>query len=249
MEYSLKEPVPIIRFAIMNIMIASLLQFIEQLLGAQIAPMARTLHTLVLIVVIACWGLPLVFSYFRERKGHRQEYWVPMWHCFQCGHYNPPDFVECQQCHAPITPRWWEKWIPATLVDMAGHSSKFFLFFYRIMGWVIYYGLTLFAFFNLRLYSFSQHPLREITACLTMILLLLSLYFFGRSLNAKLEPPVARITDSVAGTVFVGLFFVAGLLWASALFPPGKPLAYIHPSTDGKVRLINPGGLQNSPDR
>jgi hypothetical protein len=225
-------------------MAESLLQLIEHVLGDQIAPFARLLHAVVLAVTGIVLVYPLLISYIRERQKTRGTYWVPMWHCRSCGHFNPPDFVECQKCRNPMETSWWEKVLPSFFVETVGHGAQFLMRSYGLAGWVLFYGATLFAFVNLRLYSFTQYPLQELMASMVMVLLLLTLHFFGRAFHRGLASPAARLTDAAAGAVLAGFVVGAGFLWTCSPFPPGKPLAYLHPAGESKVRLLNPGGLQ-----
>ncbi len=225
-------------------MAESFLRLTEFLLGDQIAPFARFLHGLVLAVLGLCWFLPPVLAYVRERRKTRGTYWMPMWHCRKCGHFSPPDFVECQVCRTPMETPWWARFFPVFAVDMARSGAKFLLASYGVLGKAIFYGATLLAFWNLRLYTFAQYPLQEIMAGLVMVLLLLTLSFFGRAFSARLESPVARLADLVAALGLSGFLLLAGFLWAASPFPPDKPLAYVHPLGQGQVRLMSPGGLQ-----
>lgn len=225
-------------------MTTSVLRLIEHFLGDQIAPFAKLLHGLVLAILVCAWLLPFFFSFLRERRRNKGTYWVPMWHCRHCGHFNPPDFVECQACRKPMTPPWWAGLLPEFAVETAAHAGRMLLSVYRITGLVTFYGVTLLTFWNLRFYSFAQFPLQEILASVVMLIVLLTLSFLGRAFNARLESPAARLGDLAAAGVFSVALFGAGFLWACSPFPPEKPLAYVQTIGDGRIRLMSPGGLQ-----
>jgi hypothetical protein len=225
-------------------MTASLLQFIEHLLGDQIGPFAKLLHALVLAIVVIAWALPFFLTTLREFYREGVSFWVPMWHCAHCGGYSPPDYVECQACRKPMRPPWWARFLPEMAVQSARHAGKFLLSTYRIAGMVIFYAVTLLAFWNLRFYSFAQYPLQEILASAVMLSVLLTMSFLGRAFNAKLESHAARLADPTAAGLFAAVWFGTGFLWACSPFPPEKPLAYVQSLGDGRVRLMSPGGLQ-----
>ncbi|HRY29074.1 MAG TPA: hypothetical protein P5079_03450 [Elusimicrobiota bacterium] len=229
-------------------MTTSFLQFIEHLFGDQLVTVSRTLHLMALIVLAACWSLPVVFHYLRLAQVSWGALWVPMWLCRKCGHYSPPDYVECRQCKAPMTTAWWEKYLPGFFADSARHGGRFLLFWYRIAGLVVFYVGTLLAFWTLRFYSFAQYPLQELMAVLAVVTLLLTMGFGGRALGAQKGSIVARGMDLVAGAGMAALTGLWLFLWAAAPFPPGKPLAYVQALTGGRVHLMTPGGLQASAD-
>jgi hypothetical protein len=224
-------------------MIQAFLRLVENALGGRIEAFAHKLHLFALVLLILAWTMPFLLSYRRRWRERYNSRLVQMVQCRACGHYNPMQETACQNCAKPLhRGAWWKRAVPAPVRDLLRRSGRSAVGFYRLTGWTLFYLVTLAAVAGLRFYSFSMKPLQELFASAAVLLLLLSVFFIGRSFRTQWESPVSRLLNFFSGIGVAGFFFLAAFCWAMAPYAPGKPLAVLKVEPDGRIHVTKPSG-------
>jgi hypothetical protein len=223
-------------------MIASVLQVLEQWGGKRLGEAALNLHATALTVLAIFWSLPILRAVFRRINYQASPTWVSLWQCPACGQFNRRSFFECQRCQSLLPTPWWKRWEPTRLIVWSKRTAGGFLAVYRGLGWILLYAVPALAVWAFRLTSFNQNAVREILGSVALLFLLLALFFFRKALRCLWRSPVDILVEAIAGVAATGFFLAASFLWAAAPFPPNKPLATLQALTNGQIQLVDSGG-------
>lgn len=218
---------------------------LHSIFGAQLKFWAPQIHAIVLSVLALAWGWPVLAAIYRRLPRSKPEVeWVQLWRCPDCGNFNRRATLTCTHCEYHLKIGGLQRWIPLKLSEAAGRNAKRLVGAYRALGWAIFYGLTLFAFFKLRLYAFDQSPVAEIMASVVLMMLLIPLMFFRLAFRPQLKSPVSFLLDSVAGLVSCVGLLICLMWWAMAASQPvlAEKLSRLYAVSIGKYAL-----LQNTP--
>jgi hypothetical protein len=220
-----------------------ILEGLTSVLGDRLVTVASQLHAIALLALVLAWFWPLLAEMLRRLpKSEPEVEWVQLWRCPQCSTFNRRTFIICTHCDYHLELGGLAKWIPLKLSENFKGASQRFKNSYSMIGWLIYYAITIYAFWKLRFYSFKQDPLPELTASILIFFLLASLLFFRRVFRPQLKSPIAIIMDAISGGVTGALCAVFALLWMATFSWPDKPLAHVQFLIDGQVQVEEAGG-------
>jgi hypothetical protein len=184
------------------------------------------IHAGVLCMLSVAWFWPILEAMFRRLpKSDPDVEWVRLWKCPSCGNYNRRATSVCTHCEYRLQAGFLARHLPLKFTEALKRHWFQIIKLYQLTGWVLFYGLTLTAFLQLRLYNFQQTLYTQLLASAVMAVLLAVLMFFRLALRPRLKSPISLMMDLIAGLAATLLLMFVVYLWADTV--GHKELAHV----------------------
>lgn len=198
-------------------MAAALFHTLHLLFDPRLGFWSSQIHAVVISLLVLAWCFPFLGAMFRGLKKSEPEIeWVQLWRCPECSTYNRRTFTVCTHCEYHMKVGGLVRWVPLWLSQFVKNNARRLLRLYRLLGWTIYYALTVLAFWKLHLYTFHLNSIQELMASGVMFFLLVSLMFFRMAFRPRLKSPLSALMDTIAGLVMTSVMLFGLFLWSEA---------------------------------
>jgi hypothetical protein len=213
----------------------------ESLFGAQFPTFASQFHGIVASFLVLVWFWPLIAKGARRLFNFKPDIeWIRLWRCPDCSNFNRSATSSCMHCQYHLQQGVLARHVPLWLSEGVRRGHKRFLKAYRAIGWVLFYSITVFAAWSLRLHQLKQPPAPEMVSCIAILVLLAAMLFFYRAFRPRFKSPVSLVMDSIAGIAATGFFIFLVAVWIGVQPKDSAPMMFVY-NAQGQVRVRLPG--------